>query len=308
MYRRLFLGFVLSILVVSGCGKQSEEVPLTERTVFTEAQTQPSQEQVTQSQPEKATIEEKDWSGYFNGLNGAAVFYDENTNQYSIYNPKLAEERRSPCSTFKIISALAGMKYGVIPLEDQPRAWSGEVFWNEDWNRDINFSDAFQTSCIWYFREVIDELGPEVIQEELNSLKYGNCDSSDWEGRLNLNNNNRALTGFWVESSLKISPKEQTEVMKRIFGKDSAYAPEVLEKLKSAMKAVDLKQSGSSVYGKTGLGKVDGIVVDSWFTGFMDTSEGKIYFCVYLGRTDGMEVSSKIAKEIAIQIAADYEK
>ena len=51
------------------------------------------------------------------------------------------------------------------------------------------------------------------MQVELDRLQYGNSDISDWEGRLNTNNNNRSLTGFWIESSLLISPKEQTEVM-----------------------------------------------------------------------------------------------
>ena len=68
---------------------------------------------------------------------------------------------------------------------------------------------------------MIDDIGKERMQEELEKLRYGNCDISDWEGRLNTNNSNRALTGFWIESSLKISPKEQTEVMERIFGSGS---------------------------------------------------------------------------------------
>ena len=33
---------------------------------------------------------------------------------------------------------------------------------------------------------------------------------------MNTNNNNRTLTGFWIESSLTISPKEQVEVMERL--------------------------------------------------------------------------------------------
>ena len=52
--------------------------------------------------------------------------------------------------------------------------------------------------------------------QALDRLQYGNCDISDWEGRLNTNNSNRALTGFWIESSLMISPKEQVEVMGRL--------------------------------------------------------------------------------------------
>ena len=72
------------------------------------------------------------------------------------------------------------------------------------------------------------------------------------------------------------------------------------------MLVTEQERTDISVYGKTGMGKADGIVVDAWFTGFAETAEGKLYFCVRLGRTDGMNVSSPLAKEIAIHIVSDY--
>ena len=50
------------------------------------------------------------------------------------------------------------------------------------WNADLRLEDAFRSSCIWYFRKVIEEVGQETIQEELNKLDYGNCDISEWSG------------------------------------------------------------------------------------------------------------------------------
>lgn len=247
-----------------------------------------------------------DWSEYFNGLNGTAVIYDASNRRYTIYNNELAETRRPPCSTFKIISSLTALEHGILEPEDSTRAWSGEVFWNEDWNRNIDFSEAFRTSCVWYFRQLIDDIGQGRMQEELEKLQYGNCDISDWEGRLNTNNNNRALTGFWLESSLLISPKEQTEVMERIFGENSEYSEETQNVLKQVMLVTEQEWTDISFYGKTGMGSVDDIVVDAWFTGFAETAEGNLYFCVRIGRTDGMNVSSPLAREIAIQIVSDY--
>lgn len=245
---------------------------------------------------------EEDWSAYFEGINGAAVIYDPAENSFQIYNQELALTRRSPCSTFKIISSLIALEEGVIGPDDSVRTWSGEIFWNEEWNRDIGFSDAFHASCVWYFREVIDEIGKETMQEELNRLLYGNCDISDWEGHLNTNNSNPVLTGFWIESSLLISPKEQTEVMERIFGDHTEYSEETLDQLKQVMLLSEQNEADVSIYGKTGMGKAHGIVVDSWFTGFADTDGRRIYFCVYLGETDGADVSSAKAREIAVEI------
>lgn len=259
------------------------------------------QEEITEP-----TITDVDWSGYFDGINGTAVIYDPAENCYQIYNQELALTQRSPCSTFKIISSLVALEYGIIDPNNSTRAWSGEVFWNEDWNRDIDFADAFHASCVWYFREVIDEIGQDMIQKEIDKLHYGNCNISDWEGHLNTNNNNPALTGFWIESSLLISPKEQVEVMERIFGDHADYSSETLNRLKQVMLLSEQSESDISIYGKTGMGKANGIVVDSWFTGFADASEKRIYFCVYLGETKNQNVSSATAREIAIEIVSDY--
>src|SRR5699024_7756181 len=119
------------------------------------------------------------------------------------------------------------------------------------------------------------------------------------------NNNNRALTGFWIESSLKISPKEQTEVMERIFGDTSSYSKESLSRLKQVMLTSQDKEKDIAIYGKTGMGKDNGITTDAWFTGFADVSGQRKYLCVYLGKTNGADVTSTKAKEIAIQIISD---
>lgn len=311
--------FVLSILAFTGCTRDSDslndnqsvqmqvseeanqvEEASTEKITKTEEATDEIQEEVAEPM-----ITEVDWSNYFEEINGAAVIYDPTENCYQIYNQKLALTQRSPCSTFKIISSLIALENGIIDPDNSTRKWSGEVFWNEDWNKDIDFSDAFHASCVWYFREVIDEIGEDMMQEELKKLQYGNCDISDWGGELNTNNNNPALTGFWIESSLLISPKEQVEVIERIFGDDKNYSEETRKQLKQVMLLSEPNESNILIYGKTGMGKSQGIVVDSWFTGFADMDEKRVYFCVYLGETDNKNVSSAKAKEIAIKIVSD---
>ena len=262
-------------------------------------------EEEPEEEAEPQTMDE-DWSTYFGGLTGAAVIYDRAENRYAVYNGELAGTRRSPCSTFKIISSLIGLEQGIILPDDSVRTWSGEMFWNEDWNRDIGFEDAFRTSCVWYFREVIDEIGRETMQKELEKLSDGNCDISDWKGEQNTHNSNRALTGFWIESSLKISPKEQTEVMERIFGENSTYSEETIEILKEVMRLPEEYGTDIPVYGKTGMGKTDGITVDAWFTGFAETSEEPVYFCVYLGQSEERDATSAAARDIAVQIISDY--
>lgn len=253
-------------------------------------------------------IVEVDWSSYFNGLNGTAVIYDASSHKYTIYNRELAAIRSSPCSTFKIISSLIGLENGIIDLNKSTRQWSGEKFWLEDWNQDISFSKAFRSSCVWYFRQVVDDIGQALIQKELDRLQYGNRDISDWQGRLNTNEDNRVLTGFWIESSLKISPQEQVEVLQRIFGENSEYAKKNQQALKQVMLINTNYSSNISIYGKTGMGKDRDIVVDAWFIGFAEKSDKRVYFCVRLAKTDGADFSSPQAREIAIKLMSYYFK
>ena len=65
------------------------------------------------------------------------------------------------------------LEHGILELGDSARKWSGEVFWNEDWNKDIDFSEAFRTSCVWYYRQLIDDIGQDRMQEELEKLQTG---------------------------------------------------------------------------------------------------------------------------------------
>lgn len=289
----------------AGAGTGSDGKPSAE--ISSVPTKKPEGETLAEASPEPAIVEE-DWSEYFDGRNGAAVLYHASDARYRIYNKKLALTRRSPCSTFKIISSLIALENGIVDPDHSTRRWSGEQFWNESWNHDIDFREAFRTSCVWYYREVIDEIGKEQMQKQLDALQYGNCDISDWKGKRNKNNSNRALTGFWIESSLKISPKEQAEVMERIFGDGSVYSRETQEELRRVMLAKRNKKTDLSIYGKTGMGVKQGEAVDAWFTGFAEMEEDRIYYCVYLGRTEGRNISSDKAKEIAIELVSDYVK
>lgn len=286
-------------------GEKTLNVSCNNGNISIEFQTEQTNKDIHPSVTEPV-VKDVNWSNYFDGLNGAAVIYNPSENCYQIYNQELAFEQRSPCSTFKIISSLIALENEIIKVNDSTRLWSGETFWNENWNKDINFEEAFHTSCVWYFREVINEIGVDLMQIKLDKLQYGNCDISDWEGRLNTNNNNRALTGFWIESSLKISPKEQVEVMERIFGNHPEYSVEAQNQLKQVMLVSEQNETDALIYGKTGMGKEQGVVVDSWFTGFFDINSQRMYFCIYLGETSGANVSSTKAKDIALKIIADY--
>ena len=238
--------------------------------------------------------EEIDLSDKFRGINGCAVIYDLENNKYSIYNTSLSKQETSPYSTFKIVSTLAGLNNGVIENETSTMNYDGVQYPVAEWNEDLTLEEAFQTSCIWFFRQIIDKVGSAEMQSELQKLEYGNCDISEWNGG-NLNPMPE-LNGFWLDSSLKISPLEQVQVLKRIFEGESIYSDEQVAVLKEIMLVSD---DTKKIYGKTGSGSNG----EAWFVGFTEENEQRVYFAVYLNdHTQLDKVSGGVAREIALEI------
>lgn len=148
---------------------------------------------------------------------------------------------------------------------------------------------------MWYFRQVIDLVGETELKEELGELQYGNCDISEWNGS-NINSREE-LNGFWLGSSLKISPLEQVKVLAAIFEGQSRYDSRNVEMVKQFMLA---EESGTrTVYGKTGSRGTG----EAWFVGFSETGGEREYFAVYLNDSEKKEeVSGSKAREIALEI------
>lgn len=249
----------------------------------------------------KDLTEEINLSKYFMGINGTAVFYNPITQQYKIHNINLSNQRFSPCSTFKIMSSYIALNENIVSMENSQRQWNKTIYWHPLWNKDIAITEAFKVSCVWYYRQLIDEIGKQKLQDYLTKFNYGNQDASDWDGKLNTNTQNRDLTGFWIESSLKISPQEQVQFLSKLFEQNT----QVITDLKNIMQVAE---SPIKIYGKTGMGVKDNKIANAWFVGFYEQKKQKIFFAVRLNDSENENVedyrnkASYYAKQIAIDI------
>lgn len=215
-----------------------------------------------------------DYSEFFQDIKGCAVVYDAAANEYMVYNEEMAKERVSPYSTFKIISTLMGLKKGILIDKESKMDYADTIYPNDVWNQNLSLVEAFQTSCIWYFRQVIDAVGVKEVQEELADLAYGNCDATEWSG--SGINPGEDLNGFWLGSSLLISPMEQVQVMQKIFGGDSIYSDEEIAVLKEIMLSDTV--NGYTIYGKTGTNRN----IEGWYVGFAKREQEEMYFAIYI--------------------------
>lgn len=305
MKKIICFNILLLMLLLSGCANKQEmqkvqqthdiEMPESGETEIIEQDHRDNTDTSADAIDVSNTItEEVDLSDEFRGINGCAVIYDLENNKYSIYNTSLSEQQVSPYSTFKIVSTLAGLKNEVIENQASRMNYDGVQYPVAEWNENLTLDKAFQASCIWYFRQVIDEVGRDEIQNELTQLEYGNCDISEWDGS-NLNPMPE-LNGFWLDSSLKISPLEQVQVLKKIFEGESIYSDDHVAILKEIML---VSEDTQKIYGKTGSSSNG----EAWFVGFTEENEQRVYFAVYLNdNTQPDQVSGSMAKEIALDI------
>ena len=260
-------------------------------------------EQSGEAKAPAPSVVNADYTAYFQGVEGTAVFLNSRENTYYIYNQDLAEKPSSPCSSFKIISCLMGLESGAIDPANSTLEWNGTNFPVDEWNKDIDYQQAFESSCIWYFRRVIDTIGGAYVQDTMNRLNYGNRDITEWQGSLNNlifpdMKDYKELNGFWQESSLQISPTQQVDVLKRIFEDRGVFSDQSLALIKDVM-LVENTEDTLRIYGKTGSGKKDANWSDAWFVGLFEKDGETTYFAVRLNQPDTYGAK---AKEIALDI------
>ena len=234
-------------------------------------------------------IAEPDLSGYFTGCSGSFVLYDLQDDQWSIFNRKLASERVSPDSTYKIYDALFALEEKVITPEDTALAWSGEEYPFEEWNRDQTLNSAMNASVNWYFQSLDQQTGKDVLQSYLRKIGYGNE---------NINSN---LSSYWMESSLKISPVEQAELLLAFYQNDFGFDPENIQAVKDS---ICLSSTGSgTLYGKTGTGRVNGQDISGWFIGFVETADNTFFFAANI--RSGNNATGSRSAEITLSVLSD---
>ncbi len=219
------------------------------------------------------TVAIKDLSPYFQGYEGAFVLYEPESGSWSVYNPGQALKRVSPNSTYKIYDALLGLEKGVITPENSDLKWDGTTYPFDAWNKDQNLRSALFSSVNWYFQELDARLGSSAIRRYLKEIRYGN------------QNPGGGLSSYWLQSSLKISPVEQVELLVNLYRNSFGFAP---ENIAAVQDSICIFQEGDeALYGKTGTGRVDGRDINGWFVGYATGSGRTLFFAVNIQGEDG---------------------
>ncbi|MYM91464.1 class D beta-lactamase, partial [Rugamonas sp. FT82W] len=157
------------------------------------------------------------------------------------------DERVTPASTFNIAVSLMGYDSGILHDAHSPSLpfKPGYVDWNPDWRTTTDPTSWIRNSTVWYAQQVTANLGARRFQQYLNSFGYGNLDATGDPGKDN------GLSMSWIESSLKISPAEQTAFLRKIVNRQlplSAHAYDMTARIT----ALGTLPNGWQIHGKTG--------------------------------------------------------
>lgn len=235
-----------------------------------------------------------DLSAYFNGFEGSFALYDLKNDTWSIYDMERATLRTSPNSTYKIYSALFGLEEGIVTPHDSFMKCDKKDYPFEAWNADQSLYSAMESSVNWYFQKIDEQLGSSVIKNYVRKIGYGN------------ESINSDLSSYWMQSSLKISPVEQVELLTDLYNNSFDFAPENINAVKDSIclfSDENFSSDGKSFYGKTGTGRIDGQDVNGWFVGFVETDGNTYFFAANIQSTENATGSK--ASEISLSILSD---
>lgn len=248
-----------------------------------------SEQERYQFHEESKDITYMDLSSKFYEYKGSFVLYDSNNNTWTIYNKEAALERITPNSTYKIYDALLGLESGIITPEHSKMTWNGEDYPFDAWESDQDLSSAMHSSVNWYFQTIDNIVGMSNVKSYLQDIGYGNQKAS----------NNPDL--YWTDFSLKISPIEQVELLKKFYHNDLGFSDNNINAVKDSILIASTPDGTLS--GKTGTGRVDNQDTNGWFIGYIEKSGHVYYFATNIQGTSN--TTGSVATEISLSILSD---
>ena len=204
-------------------------------------------------------------------------------------NLKEKQIRHSPCSTFKIPNTVFGLEHGFIKnksfkLKYDSKKNPAKNWWPAVWSKDHSLDTAIKNSVVWYYQEVARQIGKKAMQSFIEQSNYGNKDLTS------------PIDQFWLGASLRISPEEQIQFLKKLFANEFNFSPKNISILKEILVWKILNKQ--TIYAKTGSCDQGNGLKGAWLVGFVESSTNKnTYFAYYTEHKDFQTASEKRNKQ-----------
>lgn len=196
-------------------------------------------------------------------LDGSILIYDESINTFYSNHFRRANTAYLPASTFKIPNSIIALETGIIEDENTLFKWDGKNRLMDIWEKDMNFKEAYQLSCVPCYQDIARNVGEKRMKEYLERLDFG---------KMQVDSNN--LDEFWLQGASSISSFEQIDFLQRL---NQSQLP-ISKKTESVMKKIMLLEQHDNyqLRGKTGWSIADDKNL-GWFVAILE-SQGKTYY------------------------------
>jgi beta-lactamase class D len=170
-----------------------------------------------------------------------------------------------PASTSKIIHSLIFLDSGAVRDENEIIKWDGVKRFSPDWNKDQSLRSAFQVSAAWFYVEASKRLGRERMQKYYDSVGYGNR-KTDGFGE-----------AYWVKGDLRVTPREQVELLVRLYENNLPFSQKSIELVKNIMIAE--KTDRYVLRAKTGWSDAYTPQI-GWWIGYVEREQNAYFFAL----------------------------
>lgn len=199
------------------------------------------------------------------------------------HNPDRNTKAISPVSTFKILNALVALETGTIADDVSVLTWDGVKRGLSNgtelpaWNRDTNLRQAFKDSTVWFYQVLARKTGRDRMQQFLDKANYGNHQIGS------------EIDRFWLDSSLKITPKQQIEFLQKLDRESLPFSKRSLALVKDIM--ILEKTPAYTLRGKTGWNFDTNL---GWFVGYLEQNDRTYFFATTIDMTDVKSAPKRI--------------
>lgn len=219
-------------------------------------------------------------------LGGSFIGYDAQHDHWLYIDSAQCDSATLPASTFKILGTLIGLESGVLPDAEHVIAWDGNDYGRPAANRDLTLREAYDASVYWYFRETVRRIGPAGFKHWLDTVGYGNADTTGGYDRC------------WVRGGLRITPRQQIAFLRKVQGRALPFSARTYDLTESIMVRADTL--GHVLRAKTGWAMGDAGST-GWFVGWVEAPHRAPYF--FANRVSTADTAHATFAEARITIA-----
>lgn len=229
------------------------------------------------------------------GFAGSTTLYKYRRQQWVVTDDADSRVQTPPASTFKVINLLIALQTGVIRDENEVVRWVGKTDttiygYRPDIYHDMSVKEAFEVSAGWVFIELAKKIGPKRYRQFLTACGYGNAEVKKGD--------------FWNFGPLKITPRNQVELLVKIYEEKLPFSKRSFSILKKVM--ITEEKDGRVIRSKTGWGMIDGKDI-GWWIGYVEKDGDVCFFATRLTkpRTDKNPDFSRCRKDLTRKVLGE---